>query len=90
MKLVLGIVLLCCAGLGGGRARAQGTVGSGTFQNFNFEAATIPSGTTIGTFPTSEALPGWTAYLGDSLQSTIGYNDYPINGDSIALVGSRA
>jgi hypothetical protein len=87
MRHLLEIALACSAVFGGGSACAQGTVGNGTFQNLNFEAATIPTGATVGIFPTSEALPGWTALVGDSPQATVGYNDYSLNGESVAVVG---
>jgi hypothetical protein len=41
---------------------AAGATGQGTFQNLNFEAGIIPSGTQSGSMvPISSALPGWSA-----------------------------
>ena len=49
--------------------------GQGTFQNLNFEAASIPPGTQPGTVvSTNSALPGWSA------STTLYYNDVSLGG----------
>jgi hypothetical protein len=67
---------------------AQGTLGNGTFQDLNFEEATLiayPSGqptTSPGPVYAAQALPGWTVYIGGIAQNQIpfdsGGSDYPV------------
>jgi hypothetical protein len=65
------------------------------FQNLNFEAATIPPSTPVGTLvPTLEALPGWTAYFtagGTSyFQTQVDYDGISTGGGVISLVDAKA
>jgi hypothetical protein len=85
MKRLLEITLACSAVFGGGAACAQGTVGNGTFQNLNFEGATLPNNSPPGFYPASEVLPGWNAYVEGSLQTSLFYNNFPLNGGAISL-----
>ena len=55
-------------------AHAQGSLGDGTFQTLDFESAELsplPSGQFFGgPVPVSEAIPGWTAYIGGAEVAT--------------------
>ncbi len=79
--LVLGFVVL--SGL---RAEAQGTfVGDGTFVNLDFEQGNVPAGH-FSAVPVSQALPGWTAYLGDTPVTSILPNDVSLSGASVSII----
>jgi hypothetical protein len=57
----------------------------GTFQDLDFESASIPSGTPKGSaFPVSEAFPGWTAFF---ITDTGTYSQQEVNYDAISLGG---
>jgi hypothetical protein len=55
---VLGIAFFCCE---------VGNLYGEPFQNLGFESATITSPGTVGSRPTSDALPYWTTSLGDQV-----------------------
>jgi hypothetical protein len=59
--------------------------GQSNFQNLDFEDATIVYGAQ-GAYA-SDALPGWTAYLGGAPQTYILYNDVPLSDAAVALLG---
>jgi hypothetical protein len=84
--------MTCATVFGSFTACAQGTVGSGTFQDLNFEAATLVPVTpgTLGPLQAGPALPGWTAYIGSSPQSEIYNGGGPIMGDAIVLIGPQS
>ncbi len=58
----------------------------GTFQDLNFEEATIPPGTTYSV-SVANALPGWTLDYGDTPQTQIGYDDQSLGGTAAFLTG---
>ena len=71
------------------RAIAQGTLGSGTFQDLDFESATIvPVSGQPFFIQAGPALPGWTAVLGSSVQSQIVYNARSSGAAEITLSGN--
>ncbi len=55
------------------------------FVNLGFEAANL-SGYSAGSVPASDAIPGWTAYLGGVVLSNINYNTFG-NGNMVVIVG---
>jgi len=58
-----------------------------SFSDLNFESTTVPPGQAPGSVSTDEALPGWTAYLGNVQQSEVLYN-YTYNTDAtVDLLG---
>jgi len=62
-----------------------------SFQNLNFEAANIPSGTHVATFvPISEGLPGWSAYFTSGSttepQTQVVYDGISTGGNGIAVI----
>jgi len=67
----------------------------GNFQNLNFEAANIPSGTQVASFvPISEGLPGWSAYFttGSTTdpQTQVGFDFISTGGNIISVVDKNA
>ena len=65
-------------------------VNAQTFQNLNFESATVTASglEPYGTFvPIGSALPGWTAYLGAQQITEVGYNSPANSTASITLIG---
>jgi len=71
------VLLLCTLS-----AKAQGT-----FQNLNFEAATLSPSTSALYVSAASALPGWSAYLGTTLQTEIYQNGYTTGAQSIDIFG---
>lgn len=66
-------------------ARAQGS-----FQDLDFESAnlsTIPSGQYGGSVPISDALPGWTGFIGTNQVSTALQNNLTLGSPSIDILG---
>jgi hypothetical protein len=62
----------------------------GTFVNLNFESANLPilfPGQYGGQVPVTNALPGWQAFLGTDLQSTVWYNEATIGSAAVWVVG---
>ena len=55
------------------------------FVNLDFESANL-SGYSAGSVPATDAIPGWTAYLGGTPLTNINYN----TGGSVEIVGSSA
>ena len=49
-----------------------------TFTNLDFESANL-SGYSVGSVPASDAIPGWTAYLGGTALTMINYNTSPFS-----------
>ena len=64
----------------------------GTFQNLDFEDATIVPDTSSFYYPyvvyASDAIPGWTAYVGGSQVSEILYNDEFLSGGAVSIIGT--
>ena len=61
----------------------------GTFRNLDFELAQVPTSTPPSTLvPASEALPLWTAYVGNNQQSTVLYNNLYLGQAVVALLSS--
>ena len=59
------------------------------FMNLNFESTTLTNNGPPNTgVSTTVALPGWTAYIGGTSQSTILYNNTTAGSSSIAVWGS--
>ena len=77
MKKHILILMVILAGIG--NAFAQG------FVNLDFESANL-SGYSAGSVPASDAIPGWTAYLGGVALSNINYN-IGGSGNMVAIVG---
>ena len=73
------ILLFSCASFD---LRAQGT-----FQNLNFESAQIPPNTPPGSLPISQALPGWSGYIGGNPVTTVDYNSIGLGIADIILEG---
>jgi hypothetical protein len=77
-----------CLGLVQGALSAQS---QGTFQNLNFEAANVPSGTPAGSFVSvTAAFPGWTAYLGTNQATSVLYNTLYVGTATEAILGTNA
>jgi hypothetical protein len=84
--LALNITFNLCTTTG----RSQGTVGNGTFVNLNFEAANVPPtppNQLGGGVAVADALPGWTAYINNGVQSGVAYNDVGTGGPVVTLFG---
>jgi len=64
--------------------------GQGTFQNLDFEAATIPQTQQPGFVNTTAAFPGWAAYLDTNRVTQVGFNDFSLGATAIALLGTNA
>ena len=70
-------------------SRGQGTLGNGTFQNLDFESATIvPVSGQPFFIQAGPALPGWTSLLGSTVQNQILYNTRTTGAAGITLSGS--
>jgi PEP-CTERM motif len=67
---------------------AQFAAGQGTFQNLNFESASVPNIRSDQTafVLTTDALPGWTTYSGPYQQSQVLYNGISLGGALVSLV----
>lgn len=59
----------------------------GSFQNLSFEETLITPGTPPGLVTTSQAIPGWNAFLDDTPLSEIWYNGGPLFTSSVSLRG---
>jgi hypothetical protein len=81
MKVTMKMALVVCAWGVSLSATAQGT-----FQDLNFEEATIPPGTTYS-LSVADAIPGWTLDYGSTPQTQIGYNDQSLGGTAAFLTG---
>jgi hypothetical protein len=68
------------------QAYGQGSVGNGTFQNLDFESATIPSGTPPGSVSASSGFPDWSAYIGTSAQSQINLDLLTLDTSAIGVL----
>lgn len=75
ISILLCFILYC-------NGRAQG------FVNLDFEAANL-SGYGTGSVPASDAIPGWTAYIGTTTQTDIVYNELSLGAPSIAIMGTN-
>lgn len=62
---------------------------SQVFLNLNFEASTIGGADSDQFALASNAIPGWTAYIGGISQSTIWYNDVPLSAAEVTLQSSN-
>lgn len=65
-------------------------LGQSTFQNLDFEAASVPfvpAGQLGNPVATSEGLPGWHAYYGTDETSSIGHNFTSIGSVNVAIDG---
>jgi hypothetical protein len=63
------------------------TFAQGTFQNLNFEAATFPGAPidAYGRYAASDATPGWTAYVGTSLEPLILHDNVFLDSAGIGI-----
>lgn len=65
-----------------------------SFQNLDFEAAhNIPSfagNVHPWSMPASNALPGWTCYVGSNLQTTVWYDDLALDGAGLGIINSTS
>jgi hypothetical protein len=62
----------------------------GTFRNLDFESANlpaIPTGQFGGFVSISNALPGWSAYLGTTPTTQIWHNNYSLGAANISIIG---
>jgi hypothetical protein len=67
--------------------RGQGTLlGDGTFVNLDFESANIPRGPSSAPIAVSQALPGWTVYLGNTPSATVIPNDSSLAGANVSVL----
>jgi len=60
------------------------------FQNLDFESANlspIPAGQFGGEVPITDAIPGWTGYLGTAQVSQVLQNDYTLGAASLDILG---
>jgi hypothetical protein len=73
---------------------AQHAFAQGTFQNLNFEAAhNIPVFDPQGhpwTMPASDALPGWTCYIGTNQTGSAWYNDVALDSAAVSILSSTS
>jgi hypothetical protein len=85
-RLIKSFLLILIAGQAGQtpltRVQAQGT-----FQNLDFESATVSPGDPPSTVPVSIGMPGWTVFIGTTPQSTILFNDSTLGTSSLAILG---
>ncbi len=78
-RLVAGLTLLLSA---------AGVTGQGTFQNLDFENGTfVPVGGDPYTVVWSDAMPGWTGYLGTNQATEILHNDTTLDTASMSIYG---
>lgn len=70
-------------------ASTVSALGQGTFRNLDFESASLPIlPPGQGAFASAgDAFPFWQVYLGDNLQSTVGYNALSIGGAAVSILG---
>ena len=71
---------------------AAGTMGQGTFQSLDFEAAdvpVVPPGKFGSDVSVSNGVPGWTVYLGGSPQSSMLHNNMSLGAAEVALFGPQ-
>jgi len=64
-------------------------LGQGTFQNLDFESATIQQTQTPGDVSATSALPGWTVYYGTNQQATVWYNQAALGSTHVDLLGTN-
>lgn len=82
-NLKFAVSFCCLLGTSMYSALAQG------FVNLDFEAANV-SGYSAGPVPTEDAIPGWTAYIGTTVQSDINYNTLSLGAPSVAIFSTTA
>lgn len=58
------------------------------FINLNVESTSLSPNEPPGTVPTATGLPGWTALIGGTPQSTILYNNGTLGNSSVAILGN--
>ncbi len=68
--------------------KIHGVLGQG-FVNMDFESANL-SGYSAGSVPTSNAIPGWTAYIGGMTLANINYNIGIGGGIQVSVIGTNA
>ena len=78
VRVVVWLFLTPCA------APAQGT-----FQNLDFEAATISPTQPPGFVSSTVGLPGWAVYLGANQQTQIGFNNPALGSTWVSLIGTN-
>jgi hypothetical protein len=85
--MVLGAVTVLCANMG----RSQGDVGSGTFQDLDFESANVipPGGGGFG-LPFAQAFPGWTGFKGGTQILESWYNSTSLGAAGISIQDRNA
>jgi hypothetical protein len=60
------------------------------FVNLDFNSANIPSGTSSSTFVSiTDAIPGWTAYYGNNLQTAVLYDSLAIGSVNLAILDAN-
>jgi hypothetical protein len=90
MNIYQSIFLGLCSNLAALSLAAQGT-----FQNLNFEEASIPVSTPVNSsIPISEALPDWTAYFTSgttvNAQMQVNYDTISLGGPIISVIDASA
>jgi hypothetical protein len=63
------------------------SLAQGAFVNLDFESTTLSPDGPPGSVPISSGLPGWSAVIGGTPQSTILYNNGTLGTSAIALLG---
>jgi hypothetical protein len=64
---------------------------SQSFINLDFNSANIPTGTSSGsTISSLDAIPGWTAYLGNNQQTSVLYDSLDIGSAAIAILDANS
>ena len=82
--LISGTMLVGCLAVAG-EVGAQGT-----FRNFDFESAallTVNPPNAVEDVPVSQAMPGWSVYVGTNRVAQITYNAISLGGPAVCLVG---
>jgi hypothetical protein len=81
-RIILAYVTILCAAVS---AQAQGT-----FQNLDFEAATVPTippGQFGSPVAITNGLPGWNGFIGGAAQSEVWHNNVSLGAPILAILG---
>lgn len=77
------ILLLLCFASPGALLKGQ------SFQNLDFESANLSSSQSAGPVAITEALPGWTGYLGSNSVPSVLYDTFTLGNASIDIIDSK-
>ena len=81
--------VLFALGFGGSLLLPFAACSQGTFQNLNFESATIQQTAPPSIVSSLDAVPGWTVCFGTNQQSQIGYNLISLGNTWVTLLGTN-